>query len=281
MMSLSPIPATLALLAALASGAAPAAARVLEAGPGKLYALPSAAIAQARAGDTVRIAPGTYADCATIAQDKLTVEGDGPGARLAGKACAGKAILVVSGKDVAIRNLTLSGARVPDRNGAGIRAEGGNLTIENVRFEDNENGLMTAAIPGARIAVLGSTFAGNGKCEPVCAHAIYAGRISALRVERSRFEATKDGHHIKSRAALTEILDTDIDDGPAGTASYLVELPNGGDLVLAGSRLRKGPRAANKTAIVSIGAEGASNATLSLRISGNTASNALAPGRVE
>ena len=41
-----------------------AAAAVLEVGPGKPFAKPSDAIAKAKDGDTVRVAAGTYVDCA-------------------------------------------------------------------------------------------------------------------------------------------------------------------------------------------------------------------------
>ena len=45
---------------------------------------------------------------------------------------------------ITIRNLTLTRARVADFNGAGIRAEGGDLTIEHVRFIDDQDGILAA-----------------------------------------------------------------------------------------------------------------------------------------
>ena len=53
---------------------------------------------------------------------------------LTDKTCQGKALLVIDGNNDAVRNLTLERARVPDGNGAGIRAEGGNLTVSGVAF---------------------------------------------------------------------------------------------------------------------------------------------------
>ncbi len=244
-------------------------AATLEAGPGKPFPLPSQAIAKAQAGDVVRIAPGRYVDCAVIRQDRLVIEGTGPGVALADKACAGKAILVVAGRDVTVRGLTLSGARVPDRNGAGIRAEGGTLTVEDVTFIDNENGLMTSAMPGASVLVSGSTFIRNGHCDPACTHGIYAGAIGLLRVERSRFVDTRIGHHIKSRAARTELIGNDIADGETGTSSFLIDIPNGGNVLIERNILQKGPRSSNAGTVIMIGAEGVTNPTDEIRVIGN------------
>lgn len=273
---LPPAPAH-ALVASLLGVLAPAVAtaRVLDVGPGKLWSLPGPAAAQAHPGDVIRIAPGVYADCMVITADRVTIEGTGPDVVLADRTCQGKGILVISGRDVIVRGLTLRGARVPDRNGAGIRAQGGNLTVENTRFLDNENGILSGSMPAASIHIRDSTFIGNGRCDPVCAHGLYAGQIGLLRIERSRFLETRAGHHIKSRATRTEIVDSDIADGPNGTASYLVDIPNGGDVLIERTRLSKGPHSGNATAAIMIGAEGATIPTLYLRVRGNHFENAM------
>lgn len=244
-------------------------ARVLEVGPSGSYTQPRMAGEQAQPGDIIRIAPGTYQDCIVVTADRVTIEGAGPSTVLANTSCRGKGILVIGGRDVTVRTMVLSGARVADRNGAGIRAEGGNLTVESVQFIDNENGILTGANQAASVRIRDSIFQSNGKCEPVCAHGIYAGQIALLRIERSRFRETRVGHHIKSRASRTEIVDSEIIDGPNGTASYLIDIPNGGDLLVERSRLAKGPRAENPTGAIMIGMEGASTPSLFLRIIGN------------
>jgi hypothetical protein len=235
----------------------PAWGRTLDVGPGARFAQPSAAVAAAAPGDTIRIAPGRYTDCAVLRQDGMTIEGTGPGVVLAGKTCAGKGILVIDAANVTVRGITLQGAHVPDRNGAGIRAEGGSVTVEAVRFLDNENGILTGDNPAATIRISDSDFIGNGSCEAGCAHGIYAGAVGLLRVEHSRFLATQAGHHIKSRALRTEIIGCDIRDGPDGTASYLIELPDGGSLLVEDSVLEKGPHSQNPGNAIMIGAEGA------------------------
>jgi hypothetical protein len=245
----------------------------LTVGPAGAFRLPSQAVAAAHPGDTVRIAPGRYVDCTIIAQDHLTLEGEGPEVVLADRSCAGKGILVITGHDVTVRNLSLRGARVPDRNGAGIRAEGGDLQIDSVRFVDNENGVLTAPGITASIRITGSDFVGNGGCAPDCAHGVYAGAIGLLRIERSRFAATRMGHHIKSRAARTEILDCDIAEGADGTASYLVDIPNGGAVLIEGNRMQKGRHSDNPGAAIMIGAEGVRHATPSPVIRANLFAN--------
>ena len=248
-------------------------ARTLEVGPGKPYAQPSAAAAAARAGDTVAIQPGQYFDCATWRADNLTIEGigDPKAVVITDKACGGKGLFITTGDHITVRNLTLTRARVPDLNGAGIRNEGANLTVERVYFVNNQNGILsTPGSPGA-ITIKDSVFDRNGTCPTGsnCAHGIYVNNARLLHVERSRFVGTKQGHHIKSRAARTEVVGCMIEDGPEGTASYLIEQPVGGSLVVRDSTLEKGPEAENHSAAIIIGAEGVTQPTPEILVENN------------
>jgi hypothetical protein len=263
------------LVAIIALTAPALAARTLEVGPGKHYALPSAAIRDAHDGDRVLIAAGEYTDCAVVTASNLTIEGAGRDAStvIGGRICQDKGILVTAGADITIRNLTLSRARSPGHNGAGIRAEGKNLTIERVRFFDNENGILAAPVHDGTLLVRQSEFFHNGSCEGACAHAIYANDLALVHIEASRFIATQHGHHIKSRAQRTEVLGCDISDGPDGTASYEIELPNGGALVVRNTTLEKGPLAENHSAMIMIGAEDITQPTGEITIVNNRARN--------
>jgi hypothetical protein len=260
-------------LPALLSAAEPARARTLQVGPDQAYKAPSAAIAAAHDGDVVDVAPGQYYDCAVIGQNNLTLQGTGPNAVMTDKTCQGKALLVIDGANVTIRNLTLQRARVPDQNGAGIRAEGGSLTVENTRFINDQNGILGADSPNAVIRVSGSTFEDNGVCGGSCAHAIYIGHFKLLRVEHSHFLRTHDGHSIKSRASRTEVVDNDIADGPDGTSSYLIDIPNGGSALIEGNRLEKGPHTGNPANTIMIGEEGVDRPTDSLIVRDNHFTN--------
>jgi nitrous oxidase accessory protein NosD len=261
------------VLAALLAGSAHA--RTLEVGEGREFKLPSEAVKAARAGDTVQLQPGEYFDCATLSQAKLTFEGVGDASKvlLTDKACGGKALLITSGADITVRNMTLTRARVPDNNGAGIRGEGANLLVDNVRFINNQNGILGGS-EGATIIVRNSYFERNGTCQGACAHGIYAGNAKLLRVENTRFVNTKEGHHIKSRAARTEVIGCTFDDGPEGTASYMIEVPNGGTVIVRDSTLTKGPEASNHTGAIVIGTEGVTQPTREITITNNTFRNA-------
>jgi hypothetical protein len=230
--------------------------RVLRVGPGGNLAWPSPAAAMARAGDRVVIGPGTYTDCAIWRAPRLTIEAEGE-VEISGPVCGGKALFVVAAPDVTVIGVTFRGAAAPDENGAGIRAEGGSLTVRRARFFENQNGILTMAhMPGATLRVEDSTFIANGFRGADCAHALYAGELDLVSIHRSHFEATRACHHVKSRAARTDIIETLIADGVSGGASYLIDLPNGGALLLRDSVLRKGPRSGNGRAAVVIGAEG-------------------------
>lgn len=255
--------------------ATPCAAATLDAGAGKTYATPSAAIAAASSGDTVRIYPGQYFDCAVVHASPLTIEGVGDPATVAltDKTCQGKALLIADGATLTVRNLTLTRARVPDGNGAGIRAEGHRLTVDGVRFVNNQDGILTDAEPDMVVIVRNSQFIKNGVCQNSCAHGIYAGKIASLVVQNSVFRDTRQGHDIKSRAARTEVTGCDIQDGPAGTASYLIEIPNGGAVIVRDNTLEKGANSGNHTAAISIGAEGVDQPTPEITVEGNRLTN--------
>ena len=229
---------------------------VLTVGSGMAFALPSDAARAAKPGDIIKIAAGTYSDCARWDADDLIVEGLGDGATVTDKVCDNKGLFITRGRNITIRNITFLAARASSHNGSGIRAEGAVLLVENSRFINNEDGILAGDNPTSSITVRNSAFKGNGNCIAACAHGIYANHIALLRVENSQFEEQHVGHHIKSRAARTEVVGNTVHDGPSGTASYLVDLPNGGSALISGNRFEKGPRSENKNVAISVGAEG-------------------------
>jgi len=249
----------------------------LKVGPGGDFAKPSQAVASVHSGDTVVIAPGTYEDCVIWPKNirGLTIEGNG--AVITGRPCAGKALFVIAASDVTVRGLTFRGAKVPDHNGAGIRSEGVNLTVENSRFINNENGILAGRNPNNTIIVQGSYFEGNGSCEGPCAHGIYAGAVKSLRVVQSTFVGQHHGHHIKSRALFTDIANNEIKDGPRGNASYLIDIPNGGTVSIRGNRMQKGPHSENGAVAIMIGEDAGKQSGLhpstGIRIEGNQFTN--------
>src|SRR5262245_52019228 len=110
---------------------------ILTVGPGKQYKTISSAIAASHNGDTIQVQAGTYTnDFATI-NTNITLVGVGGMVHLVATKTIpnGKAILVTN-SNVTITNFEFSGAKVPDGNGAGIRYQAGNLTINKCYFHD-------------------------------------------------------------------------------------------------------------------------------------------------
>jgi hypothetical protein len=265
-------PLVAVLMVAGVATAGPSCGATLNVGTSQVYKNPSAAAAVAKNGDHIRIEPGQYFDCAVWNADNLVIEGTGPGVVITDKTCMGKGLFVIEGNNTTVRNLTLTRARVPDMNGAGIRLDKGNLTVDTVKFIDNQNGIL-GGVPGTTVTIRNSDFDRNGICTGACGHATYIGDVDLLRVENSRFSNTRQAHSIKSRAKRTEVIGCTIADGPDGTSSYLIEAPNGGALIVRDTTLEKGPKSENHKAAIAIGAEGVTQPTPEITITNNNFRN--------
>jgi hypothetical protein len=240
----------------------PAMAKELSVGPTRVLKVPSQAAAVAANGDVARIDPGTYSDCAVWTASRLLIEATGPGVLLTGKTCDEKGIFVTLGADITVRGITFANASVVWHNGAGIRAFGDNLTVEHSRFLNNENGILAGGSATSALRITDSEFVGNGACIDACAHGVYAGApMYLLDIEHCIFLNTKTAHHIKSRALNTVIRDSRIEDGPDGTASYLIDVPDGGNVLIQDNVMEKGMHSENPGVAISIGEESAKNPT--------------------
>jgi hypothetical protein len=213
-------------------------------------------LARAAEGSVVELAEGVHrGQAATVRQRQLTIRGSGAGAvlRADGAHAEGKASIVVREGDIRIENLEFRGARVPDGNGAGIRFERGRLLVQNCRFHDNQNGILTANFGDAELRVADCEFA-QAPEHTLLPHLLYVGRIARLMVERSRFSGGRAGHLLKSRAAVNELRANGFDDGAAGEAAYEVEFPEGGAALLEDNLLVQSPHTRNRT-LLAFGAE--------------------------
>jgi len=188
-------------------------------------------------GGEVTLPKGIYRQCATV-KTPLTL--DGNGSHIRSEACAGKAALVTDA-DTRIRNLTCSDIRVGDGNGACVRQQAASLELVNVVFRDSQSGVLTS--PAARrLTVRNSVFSGlGGDCAIKCgrAHGIYfVAPDGTLAIENSRFDAPRhEAHLIKSGAARTLITDSVLDE-TEGQGSRIVDVFNGGELIIRGSDIR-------------------------------------------
>ena len=248
-------------------------------GPGFQLKNPSAAIKHAKSGDTIKIMAGVYKnDYAIINQNNLILEGVNGFAHLksSGPVPGGKAIWVTNGENIIIRNIEFSGAKVPDKNGAGIRLQRGSLTLDNCYIHDNQMGILSSGMSTARLVIKNSEFNHNILTPPQTdnpAHNIYVGMIAEFIMENSISRGAQYGHAVKSRARKTIIINNRIFDEGDISASYLIDTPNGGEVIIENNYLYKNKNSRNN-ALISYGAEGMKYENNALTIKYNTAINA-------
>jgi hypothetical protein len=248
-------------------------------GPGRQFAKPCQAISRAHAGDTIQIdARGKYrGDVCAWSTNRLTIVGVHGRAHVdaAGANSEGKAIWVVAGDDTTIRNVELSGARVPDDNGAGIRQEGAGLTIEHCLFDHNQEGILAGDNPASDIVIDSSVFTANGAGDGF-SHNIYINHVRSFTLRYSYSTDARVGHLVKSRAARNYIL-YDRLSGERGTDSYELDLPNGGLSYVIGTVLQQGRNTQNPN-MLAYGEEGDLNPDSHLYVVNDTFVNDLARG---
>src|SRR5438309_1488851 len=135
----------------------------LTVGSGKTFSSLSSAVAAAQSGDDIQVSAGTYTDDVPRTFSNLTIEGVGGMAKFVAKHSPpnGKAQFVESG-NVTLRNVEVSGVSVSSGNGAAVRYQGGNLTLDHVYFHDNQEGLLAADDPNGSITIRSSEVGNNG-----------------------------------------------------------------------------------------------------------------------
>lgn len=252
--------------------------RVLNVGPTRALREPSDAALVAQSGDIVEIDAGAYpGDVAVWTQDDLTLRGVGGGAHLRadGANAQGKAIWVIQGDRTTVEGIEFSGATVPDGNGAGIRQEGAGLTVRNSYFHDNENGILAGENRASDIAIISSEFAGNGAGDGYT-HNIYIGTVRSFTLRASYVHGADRGHEVKSRALRNRIVANWITDADT-TASYSIDIPDGGDTRIVGNVIEQGPNSEN-SAIISFAAESSANPRSRLWLVNNTVVNQRGSG---
>jgi Right handed beta helix region len=243
-------------------------------GLGQKFRKPSEAALVAKDGQTIDIDAGEYVgDAAIWSQNNLTIRGVNGRAHINAKGISvlGKGTWLVRGADTTIENIEFSGAKVPDRNGAGIRLEAKNLVVRNCYFHHNENGILTGVNEDSDIVIEHSEFAHNGYGDGQ-SHNIYVGRVRSLTVKFSHLHHANVGHDLKSRAITNHILYNRIVDESDGKASYEIDLPDGGLAYIIGNVIQQSPKTENNT-IVSYGEEGLKKSTHQIFIVNNTMIN--------
>lgn len=276
-------PATLAalslvLLHSQAEAASDAPYTVVESGRG-YERLQDAVNAIGNGRGTIRFASFRFADCAVQTEGEIAYVAAVPGqAVLDGVACEGKAALVLRGRGARVEGLVFANITVSDRNGAGIRLEKGGLSVSQAWFRDSEQGILAGDDPAATVAIDKSTFTRLGTCEGAggCAHSLYIGDYGLLKVTRSRFEAGRGGHYLKTRSRKVQILDNSFDDTRGKATNYMIDLSNGAAGQIAGNWFVQGRDKENYSAFITVAPEGRRTSSAGLVIDGNDAR--FAPG---
>jgi hypothetical protein len=232
-----------------------------------------AAIDASSPGDTITVQAGTWANTWLSITHDLNLVAVGGWVKLTTangwQPPDGKAMITEQG-NVSISGFDISGVTVPDQNGAAVRYQGGSLTLDNVFFHDNQEGLLAASDATGSIAIDHSEFAFNGDGSGHT-HGIYINGLDRFTLTNSYVHDTIVGHELKSRALNNVITGNRIFDNDS-SSSYSIDLPNAGAATIAGNVIQQGSNTQNP-AIIAYGEEGASNGAGTVSIRDNTICN--------
>jgi hypothetical protein len=241
----------------------------------------------------IRVAPGTYTNDSPQVTRPMTIEAAVPGSTVilnAPAPLANEKGIILASASVTVDGLTLENANISNSlggNGAGIRDEDTRpndvLVVRNSIFINNQMGILTDANIPLNTILIGDLFMNNGNTNSsYWGHSIYLGsKNSSLVAIGNEICGTNIGHDIKSRAAINLIENNTLYDGAAdanqrycniGSASFALDLPNGGVAVVVANTIIRGT--ASKTPIMfAYGEEGLVYSTNSISFIDNTMDN--------
>ena len=271
----------------------------LPVGPGQTYTTIAAAVAAADGDNNaanyyvITVAPGTYTNDTAIVTRPMTIEAAQPGSAVILNetvALANQKGILISLAQLTVDGLTFQGAYIDGSlgaNGAGIRAEGSQgytLTVRNSQFISNQEGILTDVNFPLDVVLTNNVFMNNGNGDTSSlTHGVYIGSgNNSLTAIGNEFCGTIVGHNIKSRALVT-IENNTLYDGAAdpnqpscnvGSASYALDIPNGGVAVVSGNTMIQGTATQNSN-MFSYGEEGLTYPTDSLVFINNQMQNTL------
>ena len=243
------------------------------------------AVDAAAPGDTINVQAGTYENEFLDIRKSLVLQAVNGRVFMTATEDApnGKGIITEggSGVDLTINGFDISGATVSDddgANGAAIRYEGGNLSLNNVYIHNNQEGILAFPLPDlsgtGTIAIDHSEFAFNGDASGPGSgftHNLYIGDVANFTITNSYIHDAVVGHEIKSRAKNTTITGNRIFDN-LKTASYSIDLPDGGNATITNNVIEQGPNTQNPN-IIAYGEESQNNPGTSVLIANNTIVN--------
>ncbi|MEL6359666.1 MAG: right-handed parallel beta-helix repeat-containing protein [Pseudomonadota bacterium] len=194
-------------------------------------------IEKAKKGAVIDVPAGTYDLKDVKLYRDVTLRGDPEGGTIFHSAeVTDKGVLIpLTGVSLTVENVHFKDVNSWDRNGAGIRHEGKDLTVINCLFDNNEDGILATGDTDGRITITDTTFKDSGFGDGQ-SHGIYVLNAAHVEITDSTFVGTRIGHHIKSLADTTIIRDSTLDDA-AGRSSYAVDSSKGGNVTITGNTI--------------------------------------------
>src|SRR4051794_26590340 len=237
----------------------------LTVGTGLEFVTIASAVSAANNGDTINVQSGTYKNDFLGFDKDITLQAVNGQVKMVADVSPpdGKAMISESG-NVTINGFDISGVFVGDGNGAAIRYQGGNLTLNDDYFHDNQEGILGAYSPTGNVTINHSEFAFNGT-NAGNTHNIYIGGLNTLKIDNSYFHDANVGHEIKSRATNNIITNSRILDN-GSSSSYSVDLSNGGNATISNNVIEQGLNGQNNN-IIAYASEGKTNAGDNVSIS--------------
>ena len=237
-------------------------------GPTRTHTLPSQIKNLVQDGDTIYIDGGIYANDATkwVKKD-LKFIGLGTGSnrtvlQYTGDIPNGKGIFVFETPGTCdnpyLENIVFDGAQVSDANGgngAGIRFQANNITVNKCKFMNCQNGILegNASVTTSNVIIKNTEFFNNGyqlQNDPTYSgyeHNIYiSASADTLLVSNCYFHHPRgQGNSLKTRAQRSYILYNMIDEEATGYGSWEINIAQGGLNVIIGNIIIQGPAGAN------------------------------------
>lgn len=250
------------------AGAVVASGHVLQVGADRAFTTLQSALVASQDGDTVQVDAGTYTDDFATATHKVIIEGVGGMANFVADRIGENDVGILDVQtSVTVRNLSFSGARSYEGNGAGMRVRGGDVTVTNSVFTGNDVAILAHA-PATSLGIYDSEIAANGNYAKAT-HNLNIGDLGSFTLENSYVHGGLVAHEVNDKAFFSRIERNRIMDGPDSNASFGINLGRGGVALIKGNMIEKGQNAANGL-LLHVGGEGPTYTKTDVQVIDNT-----------
>ncbi|PKI15784.1 hypothetical protein [Colwellia sp. 12G3] len=224
----------------------------------------SAAVKSLKHGDTLFVAEGVHYTPLVITKNDITIKGNGH-VVFEKSAAHGKGFILSQGNNLTVENIECRYISVRDGNGACIRQEGKDLTLNHVYFHNSQEGVLETAKETGFLKIYDSRFERlgfNGQ-----AHGIYTNKADVYIYQSLIIAAKSEGHAIKVRGNKL-VIESSIVATLSSDDSRLIDMSNGGELTVKNSILEQGPKSENGQ-MIGFGLEGMAYESNRINLVGN------------